>query len=212
MVVMDVAYTWQSGSDYQAFFTESALTTTFPSWVRCRIGTVASGVTSMAGQHIKGVDQFFGQLAALGTRTATRPGCADVAACDLTKLLQQQASSQVGSKYVALEHNVMDLELLLRCVCRSRRRSQRLRPIEHGRYSGAASQKASYTSACVYPDGTFKRKTRTWTLQQFVTYVSNFGLRINNTMTRLDTVAAETISGISVSAWIALPLNTRWAQ
>lgn len=84
MIVLDAAYMWQSDSDYQALFAMSTLATAFLSSVRCRTGTVASEVPSMGGQQIKGMDQFVGQLAALGTRTATRRDCADVVACDLS--------------------------------------------------------------------------------------------------------------------------------
>jgi len=199
LVVADPDAGWESDSNYQALFSQASLRTAFPASIRCPDGVVSDAVPApLAGQTILGVDNFVSKLAAYGTEATVRADCANGVLCTTTDLAELEAC-RAGNRYVALKQQLRDLTSFSCDVF--------LDPSDNvsdcdplnmvGTFSPAANR-TQYASSCLYPDGTMRRKPKTCGLAEFVTYMSNFGERINRTMTRLDTTVVEVGAGIAV--------------
>jgi len=194
MILTDSGHDWQSDPSYSPLFAEPALRDGFISSVRC-----SDGSPNFGGQTIKGVEQFVAAVAALGTRASVRPDCADLTVCDVSKTPPQVAACGAGNEYVKLKQKILDLGTF-RCDVFTNPTDDfsDCDPLSLTGTYDAASKKTVYSSTCVYPDGKVKRKQKNCNLNEFVTYVSQFATRINNTLGRVDKVVEETGPGISV--------------
>lgn len=185
MMILPVdTYGWDTDTDYQAMFTADDLKDLFMSSVRCENGTVSGVVPAPLGNRsIPGVKEFQDRLAAYGTQDPSRLGCTKTLSVCSDAAGYPRAVCDAGINYINLKHNIRSLTDY-KCDVFEDALGGDCDPKDMT-VSGPQGSRV-WSGGCVKADGTMTRKSKTCNLADFVTYVQEFGDRIEKVMRRID--------------------------
>jgi len=153
----------------------------------CTDHTVTSGMGTLSGTPIKGVDSFVSALTHFGPAVGYTT-CAEKSDCSSTANANEASACAAGNRYIEIKRQLME-QALFRCD---------LFKMPGSTATCDPGNMGLSASACVWTDGTLHRKEITCTLPDFVTYVSGFDQRIDRVLSNLDTSVVAVKSKINV--------------
>jgi len=183
----------RADNSLQPMLSEQDLSIALLTSTRCSNFTVVGDLGSFSGQAMPGMANFVDKLKAYGTEIPSSSCLANVACTPGATA----SACNAGNEFVNLKRKLTDSTAnLFRCDIFEDSNGVACDPINMVQDSDGQWQ-----NDCLVVDGSdrlMKVFQRTCNLEEFVAYVQGFDQRIANTLSRLDTVTAGTMTGITM--------------